>query len=128
MKLLLDTCTFIWLCAEPSHLSKRAKKALGNHENLMLLSDISIMEICFKVTSGKLTLPDPPSVWIENQIELWQFELLPISRSHIYRSGELTLHHRDPFDRLLIATAIEKRLTIVTPDPEFQSYPVSLLW
>jgi len=86
------------------------------------------MEICSKVTSGKLTLPSPPSVWIEDQIDIWQFEPVPFSRSTMYRAGELPLHHRDPFDRLLIAHALERRATIVTPDEEFKKYAVSVVW
>lgn len=128
MKLVLDTCCFIWLCAEPARLSKPAKKALQIRDNSIFLSEVSIMEICFKVTSGKLKLPDPPPVWIEHQIEIWKLDVLQLSRSVMYRAGELPLYHRDPFDRLIIASAIEARATIVTPDTEFKKYPVSLKW
>ena len=128
MKLLIDSCTFIWLCAEPKHLSATAKKALQKKENSLYLSEVSIMEICFKHTSGKLTLPSAPPVWIESQIETWNLSVLTISRATIYRAGELALHHRDPFDRLIIASALENRATIVTPDPEFEKYPVSVTW
>ena len=86
------------------------------------------MEICFKVTAGKLTLPTPPSLWVEEQIDFWRLEIVPITRSIMYRAGELPLHHRDPFDRLLIASALERRARIVTPDREFGKYPVSVCW
>ncbi len=128
MKILLDTCTLIWLCAEPESLSAQAKKVLQSKKNQVFLSEVSVMEICFKVTAGKLTLPQPPSLWIEEQIELWHLEVLSLGRSTMYRAGELALHHRDPFDRLLIANAIEGRATILTPDKEFKKYPVSVLW
>ena len=128
VKLLVDTCTFIWLCAEPARLSQRAKTALQDRDGGVLLSEVSIMEICFKVTSGKLILPDPPSVWVENQIDIWKFDILTLSRSTMYRAGELPIHHRDPFDRLLIAHAIEGRATVLTPDTEYKKYAVSVLW
>ena len=128
MKVLLDTCTFIWLCAEPERLSAAAKKTLKSSKQSLFLSEVSVMEICFKVSSGKLVLPDPPSVWVETQIDMWRLEVLALSRATMYRSGELPMHHEDPFDRLLIAGAIEARATVVTPDKEYSKYPVSVLW
>jgi len=127
-KLLLDTCTLIWLSSDPAKLSKLAKKTLAMPEHQLALSEVSIMEICFKATAGKLVFPDPPSIWVERQIESWQLDVVPLGRSVMYRAGELALHHRDPFDRLLIASAIEGRATVVSPDPALRAYPVSVLW
>mgnify|MGYP006266582177 CR=1 FL=1 len=128
MKALLDTCTFIWLCAEPDGLSGAAKDILDDTENSLLLSDVSVMEIALKWTAGKLTLPDSPRTWVESQVRTWSLELIALSREHIYRATELPGYHRDPFDRLLIATALTVGATMVTPETAIQSYPVSWRW
>ncbi len=128
MKLLLDTCTLLWLAAEPDRLSEKAAKAIGDTGHELLFSDASIWEICLKWQSGKLTLPDPPRNWCEDQTSTWKIGSCPIARSHMCRVVELPLHHKDPFDRLLVAQALEERMTIVTPDPHIRNYPVSWLW
>jgi PIN domain nuclease of toxin-antitoxin system len=128
MKLLLDTCTFIWLCAEPKNLSPTAKRLLKDESNTRHLSEVSIMEICFKHLSGKLELPSTPALWVEQQIENWELVVVPLSRATVYRSIELPLHHRDPFDRLLIATALEQRASLLSPDRAFHQYPVARSW
>lgn len=127
MRLLLDTCSLIWLAAEPARLSSAV--AAGVDAGLtLLLSDCSVMELCLKWSAGKLTLPQPPRLWVEEQMRIWRLSGLPVERRHHYRSTELPDHHRDPFDRLLVAQAIEENLTIATPDPEIRRYPVSTLW
>jgi PIN domain nuclease of toxin-antitoxin system len=128
LKLLLDTCTFIWLCADPAHLSDPARKALSEAGAELLLSDVSVLEVCLKWQTGKLQLPAPPRSWLEEQVRIWRAARTPIARSAIYRSTELPDLHRDPFDRLLVATAIEESATVVTPDEWIRRYPVSCLW
>ena len=125
---LLDTCTFIWLCADPEHLSSTAKSAIESPDSSLLFSDVSVLEITLKWGAAKLTLPDPPRLWVETQIATWSLDCQPISRTDIYRSGELPEHHRDPFDRLLIATALNLNATILTPDKAIHQYPVSYRW
>ena len=124
---LLDTCTFIWLCAEPSRLSDRARAAIDDAARL-LLSDASVLEITLKWQAGKLVLPDPPRRWIEAQLSAWSLESRAIGRQDIYRAGELPGHHRDPFDRLLVAAALNTDATLVTPDVAVRRYPVSTTW
>lgn len=124
---LLDTCTFIWLCADPEKLSATAREAIDADAGL-LLSDVSALEITLKWQAGKLELPDPPAAWIETQAETWGLTTRPLSRAEIYRSAELPDHHRDPFDRLLVATALAAGATILTPDPAVRRYPVSTRW
>ena len=128
MKVLLDTCAFIWLCAEPDRLSPAAARILDDSDNSLLLSDVSALEITLKWTAGKLTLPEPPRLWLEAQIRTWSIEQVEMRREHMYRASELPGHHRDPFDRLLVATALTSDATIVTPDTAIQSYPVSWRW
>lgn len=128
MKVLLDTCTFIWLTSQPQLLSRKAKKFLTEHRNEFCLSDVTALEIGLKYGKDKIRLPQPPRTWVEQQIELWNMNTVAIDRLVMWRSTELPFHHSDPFDRLLIATAIEHGFTIVTPDPAIKQYPVSTYW
>jgi PIN domain nuclease of toxin-antitoxin system len=125
---LLDTCTFIWLCAEPERLSEAAKSAIDAPDSSLLLSDVSALEITLKWSAGRIVLPDPPGHWLEAQIAAWALECPSLSRADIYRAGELPGHHRDPFDRLLVATALNLNATILTPDKAIHQYPVSHRW
>jgi PIN domain nuclease of toxin-antitoxin system len=125
---LLDTCTFIWMCAEPDRLSSVAKSAIDGLNASIVFSDVTALEISLKWSSGKIDLPDPPRHWIESQIAAWSLDFRAISREDIYLSGELPDHHRDPFDRLLIAAAMNSNSTILTPDQAIKAYPVSCRW
>ena len=128
MKLILDTCTFIWLCADPDRLGIQARESLAEQRAELILSDVSVLEISLKWLTGKLTLPAPPRSWIEEQSRIWGAVRLPLGRSVIYRSTELPDLHRDPFDRLLIASALEEGATLVTPDEWVRRYPVPCIW
>jgi PIN domain nuclease of toxin-antitoxin system len=125
---LLDTCTFLWLCAEPARLSDTAKNAIEARGSLLLLSDVSAWEITLKWSKGKITLPDPPRHWFEEQVRAWALDCRPIGRTDLYLAGDLPDHHRDPFDRLLVASALNWNATILTPDPAVHRYPVSWRW
>ena len=125
---LLDTCTFIWLCAEPERLSEAARSAIDSVDTALLLSDVSALEITLKWSAGKIELPDPPRHWIEAQVAAWSLDCRTIEREDIYRSAELPHLHRDPFDRLLVAAAINLNATILTPDDAVRAYPVSCRW
>ena len=126
--MLLDTCTFVWLVADAKRLGRTARKTLNDAKRELFLSDASVWEIALKWQAGKLTLPEPPRRWVEAQARQWALRGVPISRAHLYRVTELPDHHRDPFDRILVAQAIEHHLTIVTPDPCIRQYPVAVLW
>jgi len=128
VRLLLDTCTFVWLASASARLSKRARKVLDAVDSELVLSDASVLEICLKWTAGKITLPSPPRVWIEEQADIWHLERAPLAAVHYYRTTELPDVHRDPFDRLLVAHAIEAGLTLVSPDSVLREYPVATLW
>jgi PIN domain nuclease of toxin-antitoxin system len=128
MKLLLDTCTFLWLTAEPDRLGPAAKQALDAEDATLILSDASIWEVCLKWSARKLELPTPPRSWLPEQMRVWQVERLPLEPEHFYRTTELPALHRDPFDRLLVSQAIEHNLSIVTPDPALRAYPVGVVW
>jgi PIN domain nuclease of toxin-antitoxin system len=128
VRLLLDTCTFIWLTSESERIDAAARAALDLPDADLVLSEASVWEISLKWQAGKLSLPTPPRLWIETQAEAWQLRRLPVGREHVYQTTELPDVHRDPFDRLLVAQAIEGGLTIVTPDPLIRRYPVAVLW
>ena len=125
---LLDTCTFIWLCAEPDRLSDAVVAVIRSDESSLLLSDVTALEIPLKWSAGKITPPGPPRHWIETQAAAWSLQFRAIGREDIYRARELPEHHRDPFDRLLVAAAINANATILTPDEAIQAYPVSWRW
>lgn len=128
MTLLLDTCTFIWLCSDPAKLTSAAIKALDSPSNDRHLSTASIWEISIKHHSGKLPLPQEPSSWIEEQLALQQIDVLPLQRDVIYRATALPPVHRDPFDRVIAADALQRNLTLVTPDKPFADYGCQVLW
>jgi PIN domain nuclease of toxin-antitoxin system len=128
MRYLLDTCTFIWLCSKPDQLSPAAVSAANADDSRLVLSHASVMEICFKWTAGKIVLPSPPRMWVEQQIDTWELESLAIQADDAYRATELAQIHKDPFDRLLVSAALNQNLTILTPDDWIRRYPVSTLW
>jgi PIN domain nuclease of toxin-antitoxin system len=126
--LLLDTCTFVWLAAEPEQLSDRARALLDDVSKSLALSDVSVWEICLKWQTGKIRLPSPPRSWIEEQANTWALERLEVNRSHFYRATELPALHRDPFDRLLVAQSLETGRTLISPDRHIHGYPVAVQW
>jgi PIN domain nuclease of toxin-antitoxin system len=128
VRLLLDTCTFIWLASAPDELSTQARERLDDTGSELMLSDASVWEICLKWQAGKLALPGPPRRWVEEQRRAWEVGRLPIEIEHLYRGTELPAHHRDPFDRVLVSQAIAEGLTLVSPDEVFRAYPVAVIW
>ena len=125
---LLDTCTFLWLCSRPGGLSSTAKKLIGASEARLLFCDASVLEITLKWSAGKIVLPEPPRLWVAQQSATWDVESLPLSREDMFRASELPNHHRDPFDRLIVAAALRAGATILTPDAAIHRYPVSWRW
>jgi PIN domain nuclease of toxin-antitoxin system len=129
VKLLLDTCAFIWLCSAPENFSGAARGALQNEIDVdLFVSDASVLEIALKSSLGKLTLPNEPRLWIEEQLEIWDIKPLPITHEVIFESADLFKHHNDPFDRLIVATSMIHNLPVVTSDRIFESYGCELVW
>lgn len=129
MKLLLDTCAMIWLCAKPEELSSGAADRLRQGPNIdLFISDATILEVALKHSSGKLTLPDPPRNWFRKQCDIWDICSLPLTHAELYCSAELPLHHKDPFDRLIIATAMSHQIPIVSSDRIFEKYGLEVIW
>jgi PIN domain nuclease of toxin-antitoxin system len=127
MRALLDTHTFLWAIADDKRLSRRAQKIFTGPNDLWL-SVASVWEILIKVQAGKLPLPQPTGPYLVKQAAENRVEVLPISLDHVLRIEELTMQHRDPFDRILIAQSIEEKLPLVTADPQFERYSIELIW
>jgi PIN domain nuclease of toxin-antitoxin system len=128
MRLLLDTHTFIWWDSEPAKLSAQALALCQDRQNSLLLSVASVWEMQIKFQLGKLKLTLPLSELIENQQQTNHIEILPILLPHVLAVQHLPAHHKDPFDRLLIAQANVEDVIIVSNDPMFPKYTNKVLW
>ena len=127
MRLLVDTHVFLWMAMVPTRLSDRVRALLADGTNELFLSDASIWEIAIKYQTGRLELSSEPSLWVPLRVERHYLIELPIKIGHILRGGSLPLHHRDPFDRLLVAQAQIEGLTLVTADARLNAYDVPLV-
>lgn len=128
MKLLLDTCAFLWFEAALDELSKAARAAIEDPGNDVYLSAVSVWEIGRKFAAGSLLLDSPPEVLIPRVRDESGIESLPLTEANALMSEKLPRLHKDPFDRMLIAQALVNGMRIVTSDAVFNAYPVRLLW
>jgi PIN domain nuclease of toxin-antitoxin system len=130
MKLLLDTHTFLWLVVGSPNLGGAARVALADPANELFLSVASVWELAIKTSSPnpQLKLAVPLDAYLAKWTAIYQLDLLPIQSSHALHVVGLPHHHRDPFDRLLIAQAMVEGMTLVSGDGKFASYPVTILW
>jgi len=128
MRLLLDTNAIIWWDSKSSKLSTKAHAALRDTSNEVFISIASAWEMQIKAQIGKLTQHKRWQDVIREQLRVNGFQLLRPELRHVEVLDRLPFHHKDPFDRLLIAQAIDEGLTLVTSDAKFSAYPVSLLW
>jgi PIN domain nuclease of toxin-antitoxin system len=126
VRLLLDTAVLIYAVESPERLTKRAVAALGNAENILELSAVSLSEIAIKTALGKLRL----SAAVARQaIEDLDIRILPYTADHAFHLFDLPLHHGDPFDRQIIAQALSEKIPIVTSDEKFSLYKgLKLIW
>jgi PIN domain nuclease of toxin-antitoxin system len=126
VRFLVDTHCWLWLQANPERLSPEVLLLLGNPDNDLLLSAASSWEIAIKCALGKLLLPEPPSRYVPGRMAASGTRGLAVEHAHALRVSELPMHHRDPFDRLLVAQAQIEKLVLVTVDPQFESYDVEI--
>ena len=124
MLLLLDTHVLLWTMFEPAKLSDTMRTEIPSTHNVVCVSMVSLWEIAIKQSIGKLSIPD---IFFETVYKKSNFELLSLESPHIEQYRSLPLHHRDPFDRMLIAQAQTEKLTIVTSDEKILQYDVSIL-
>ena len=128
MKLLLDTHAFIWYVTNNQKLSVTAQQLINESSNQVLLSIVSIWEMAIKHSVGKLSFELPFEVFVAQQLALNNFDLLNIKIAHLNVVANLPLHHRDPFDRLIIAQGMVESIPVISTDKIFDSYPVKRLW
>ena len=127
MTILLDTCEFLWLVSGDARLPKFVADAVQNPENEVLVSVISYLEICVKHSLGKLPLPDSPERYVPAQREKHRIASLSLDEAAVAKLVGLPLHHRDPFDRMLVCQSLALDLHMASSDPLIQHYPVKLL-
>jgi PIN domain nuclease of toxin-antitoxin system len=128
MKVLVDTCTFLWIVSESARLTKTASTVFLDRSNERYLSTASAWEIGIKHALGRLPLPQRPDVFIPMVREASGIASLEIDEESALQAGKLPSLHSDPFDRMLVAQAIVHGMTILTPDPEIEQYAVRVLW
>ena len=128
MRLLVDTHVFLWWVEGDRALPVKVRAALADPENECLLSLVSAWELAIKASLGKLKLALPVKRYIVENVAANGFRMLDIDIAHVGRVETLAAHHGDPFDRLLIAQALEEDLPVVTADPIFRKYGVKRIW
>ncbi len=128
MKLLLDTCTFLWLVTDDAAISKRARDLFTDPANEVYLSAVSVWEMVLKFSLGKLIFPEAPERFIPEQRERHAIAPLALEEQATVYVHRLPGLHRDPFDRMLICQAIQHELTLLTPDPLITQYAVKTVW
>ncbi len=128
MRLLLDTQCWLWWFSQPEKLNEKVIEQIADETNEVWFSVASVWEIGIKVSSGKLPLPEQIEDYISTRMNQLGARSLEITTSHALRVAALPLHHRDPFDRMLIAQAQVEEMTLVSADSTFNQYEVSLIW
>lgn len=128
MKLLLDTNALLWFIAGSPHLSPAARSLIVDAGNEKFVSAASLWETAIKISIGKMTLATTFDALFPHQLAINGFELLPIAIKHTTAVISLPFHHRDPFDRILIAQAIEENMSLVSIGTAFDKYSVTRIW
>lgn len=128
MRALLDTHTFLWWNSNDTQLSDAAREIIADGRNEIFLSAASAWEIAIKFNRVRLTLPEHPEKYVSTRMLLHHFQPLPVQLSHALHVCTLPDHHRDPFDRLLVAQSQLEKLPLLTADPEIARYDVTILW
>jgi len=128
MKLILDTHAFLWFVLGDSRCVESARRSIEDENNEKWISPASHWELAIKIGCGKYTLPVPFKIFIERGIDDNGFLVLPIVPRHTAKLTNMPFHHRDPFDRLIIAQAIIEQMTVVGVDEVFDAYGVMRIW
>lgn len=128
MKLLLDTHAFLWMSLDDPQLSQNARDLLAETENELWLSPASYWEIAIKISLGKYQLAEALDDFVNREIDNNGVSILPISPQHAQAVTALPFHHKDPFDRLLVAQATTEQMDIVSKDDKFDPYGIQRLW
>ncbi len=126
--MLVDVHSLLWSSDQPERLGSQAREAMASDANERLLSDVVVWEVAIKVSIGKLAFDVALPLYFEQQSRRLQLTPLPISRSHVLYVRELPLHHRDPFDRLLVAQALIEGVPLISNDYTLDAYGVTRIW
>jgi PIN domain nuclease of toxin-antitoxin system len=127
MEVLLDTHTLVWWMVDPSRLSKEAAAALAGNDNRIVVSAVVAWELAIKVNAGKIQ-PSSLLLGLDGAFAKQAFAELPITLEHAVKAGLLPLHHRDPFDRLLVSQALALGIPIVSADRTLDTYGIRRIW
>jgi PIN domain nuclease of toxin-antitoxin system len=128
VKALLDTHAFLWWISDDPRLSEKAKEIIADGRNELFFSAASGWEISIKARLGRLEVPEDLQRFISDQLSRNAIQVLPIYLSHALHTGSLPVHHRDPFDRILVSQAILERMPLLSADPQISHYPVEVVW
>ena len=128
MRVLVDTHVFLWWVEGDRALPVKARAALADQDNECLFSLVSVWELAIKAGLGKLKLALPVQRYVIEHVAANGFRMLDFQMAHVGRVESLASHHGDPFDRLLIAQALEEKIPVVTADPVFRDYGVKRIW
>jgi PIN domain nuclease of toxin-antitoxin system len=128
VRFLLDTHALLWAAMGDPRISPAADAIIGDGSQELLFSAVSAMEIAMKQSAGRLELPDDASTWIRTRVAMFGLIELPLTSAHAIEAGLLPRHHRDPWDRLLVAQARVERVTFLTADAAIYRYEVTTLW
>jgi PIN domain nuclease of toxin-antitoxin system len=127
MKILIDTHIFLWYVINHQKLNESTKLIINDRENIIYISQASIWEIAIKNSLGKLNFNSPFREFIEEQIRVNDFNILTFNLCHFEEVTKLSFHHRDPFDRIIIAQSIIEKIPIISYDKMFKFYDIQLL-
>jgi len=128
MKVLVDTQSIIWFSLNSTQLSQTARLAIEDEANECFVSMATFWEMSIKINLGKMDMAGLLLAEFMDKVDEFNFFTLAISRGHVLANGQLPLHHRDPFDRLIIAQAIFEQMQVVSNDPDFDDYPIQRIW
>ena len=128
MKYLLDTVVWLWSVGSVENIGAAGRAVLSDKDAEIYLSTASTWEIAIKAQIGKSTLPEAPPTYIPKRLAEQNIQALSINQNHALKVYELPLHHKDPFDRLIIAQALIEGMTVLTSDRDFEKYPVKVVW
>lgn len=128
MKLLLDTHAFLWFIEGNTKLSRKARSLIEEDENEKLVSMASLLEIAIKTSLGKLLLDQPFEDFIAGQLQRNDFHLFPLTTVHAVGLSRLPFHHRDPFDRMIIAQSLVENISVLSSDAAFDNYGIQRIW
>lgn len=123
MKVLIDTHAFLWAITDDARLSDRTRKIVKAPATEIMLSVASVWEILIKAAAGKLNLPQPRGPYLRRILKTTSTAVLPVLLPHVLHLEHLPLHHRDPFDRIIVAQALEEGLPLITADAKLSGIP-----